>query len=180
MLHKRFGSVQRNKSRRTGATKASRDCCTNNISTTTTTTATIQTGNYRHRYLQEQQETEREQEEGLKMTSHVRQCVWQLWIIILGFCAIGAGVYLLNNWIDIFTRMRGKVSQEFSLFIVVKFIIISSQSFRILSYLTTHTQEIYICTNDHQSSAVPMRRLWTLKSSRSSISQLPKRSRGVN
>lgn len=143
MLHKRFASVQRNKSRRTGATKASRACCTNNISTTTTTI--IQTANNRHRYLQEQQETEQEQEEGLKMTSHVRQCVWQLGIIILGFCAIGAGVYLLNNWIDIFTRMRGKVSQEFRLFIFVKFIIIiSSLSFRILSYLTTHTQEIYI------------------------------------
>lgn len=114
MLHKRFASVQRNKSRRTGATKASRACCTNNINTTTTTA--IQAGNNRHRYLQEQQqEEEREPEpkqEGLKMTSHVRHLVWQLGIIILGFCAIGAGVYLLNNWIDIFTRMRGKVNQE--------------------------------------------------------------------
>lgn len=43
------------------------------------------------------------------MTSRARHCAWRLGIVILGACCIAAGVYLLRNWIDIFTRMRGKV-----------------------------------------------------------------------
>ncbi|XP_030384862.1 protein peste [Scaptodrosophila lebanonensis] len=40
------------------------------------------------------------------MTS--RHYMWRLAILALGFCSIAAGVYLFRNWIDIFTRMRGK------------------------------------------------------------------------
>ncbi|EDW75853.1 uncharacterized protein Dwil_GK14976 [Drosophila willistoni] len=41
------------------------------------------------------------------MTSRVRHCA-RLGIVALGICCIVAGIYLFRNWIDMFTRMRGK------------------------------------------------------------------------
>ncbi|ALC39338.1 pes, partial [Drosophila busckii] len=42
------------------------------------------------------------------MTSHVIHCAWRLVIVVFGICCLAAGVFLLQNWIDIFTRLRGK------------------------------------------------------------------------
>ncbi|KAH8327926.1 hypothetical protein KR067_001789 [Drosophila pandora] len=41
------------------------------------------------------------------MTSRVRHCA-RLVIVLLGICCITSGVYLFRNWIEMFTRMRGK------------------------------------------------------------------------
>ncbi|XP_041674770.1 protein peste [Drosophila eugracilis] len=41
------------------------------------------------------------------MTSGVRHCA-RLGIVVLGILCIFSGIYLLLNWIDMFTRMRGK------------------------------------------------------------------------
>ncbi|EDW64458.2 uncharacterized protein Dvir_GJ17481 [Drosophila virilis] len=105
-IYKRLASVQRSKSKRTGAQRASRASCTTTTATRVTEKASNtgkarDVGSNRHRKTQQQQQQ-------LEMTSRARHCAWRLGIVILGACCIAAGVYLLRNWIDIFTRMRGK------------------------------------------------------------------------
>ncbi|BFF95494.1 protein peste [Drosophila madeirensis] len=41
------------------------------------------------------------------MTSRLRHCA-RLGIILLGICSIAGGIYLFRNWIEMFTRIRGK------------------------------------------------------------------------
>jgi len=111
-LYKRLASVQRGKSKRTGAQQATNlSCATKTRATKLKARETAYTGNTReadvdsncHRSVQEQLKQ-------LEMTSRARHCAWRLGIVILGVCCIAGGVYLLNNWIDMFTRMRGKVN----------------------------------------------------------------------
>ncbi|KAI8042355.1 hypothetical protein M5D96_003667 [Drosophila gunungcola] len=44
----------------------------------------------------------------IKMTSRVRHCA-HLGIVVIGIFCIVSGIYLFRNWIDMFTRMRGKI-----------------------------------------------------------------------
>ncbi|KAM8717551.1 hypothetical protein ACLKA7_004275 [Drosophila subpalustris] len=101
-LYKRLNSVQRSKSKRTGAKQATNSSCATKLKKTRETTGNAREADVDsncHRRIQERQ---------LEMTSRARHCAWRLGIVILGVCCIAAGVYLLRNWIDMFTRMRGK------------------------------------------------------------------------
>lgn len=105
-IQKRLASVQRSKSKRTGVKKATRVACiTAKTREAFCTGKAKDVGSNRHRKSQKQQ-----QQQKPEMTSRARHCAWRLSIVILGAFCIAAGVYLLRNWIDIFTRMRGKVS----------------------------------------------------------------------
>lgn len=46
------------------------------------------------------------------MTSQQCVCIKRFLIIGIGFLSILAGLYLYLNWIDMFTEMRGKVSDK--------------------------------------------------------------------
>ncbi|XP_023177279.2 uncharacterized protein LOC111603776 [Drosophila hydei] len=103
-IQKRLASVQRSKSKRTGVKKATRVACiTAKTREAFCTGKAKDVGSNRHRKSQKQQ-----QQQKPEMTSRARHCAWRLSIVILGAFCIAAGVYLLRNWIDIFTRMRGK------------------------------------------------------------------------
>ncbi|XP_034101504.2 LOW QUALITY PROTEIN: protein peste [Drosophila albomicans] len=119
-LYKRLASVQRCKSKRTGdndadvaqqkSTKVS--CKTKRlIAAAANTTEGEDSSSDSHSdssSSRSRHHREQEQQQQLKMTSRACHCAWRLVIVILGVCFIAAGVYLLRNWIDIFTRMRGK------------------------------------------------------------------------